>query len=167
MAAAILKASELHNLALSQGEVVDYFGVTAEELWRARAKLALLPVARSMYLKALKASRERGRDRFLERTSSFIKRISASLNLPPEVAKLAMSFIETSLKSERGEGLRKDLNGKRPEAVAAAAVYLAANILGYDEVSQKSVARVVKLKESNVRKHYRFLIDNVTILVYV
>lgn len=164
VAAAILKACEIHNVAVAQGEVLELLGVTTQELWRARSKLAGIEAIRSLQAQAIR----RGRGgRLLERTYQFVDRIVGELGLPGEVAELARKVVEASLRAERRPGLRKDLHGKKPEAVAAAAVYLAARLLGRDDVTQKAVAEVVKLRESNVRKHYRFLIDNVAIVVYV
>jgi transcription initiation factor TFIIB len=167
VAAALLKAAEIHDIPLAQGEVLEFLGVTLDELWRARTKISSVDVAKKLYIKSLKSKRARGNNRFVERASVFIQRITAQLGLPPEVALLARRIVEESLKAERKPGQRKDLNGKRPEAIAAASVYLSARLLGYDNVTQKSVASAVKLKDNNVRKHYRFLIDNVAIVVYV
>ncbi|MCE4609078.1 MAG: hypothetical protein GSR72_01210 [Desulfurococcales archaeon] len=60
----------------------------------------------------------------------------------------------------------KPLPGKKPEAIAAAAVYLTARLMNFD-VSQKEVADIVWIKESNVRKAFRFLIEDLTIMVYL
>ncbi len=164
VAAALLKACEIHNVAVAQGEVLELLGVSPSDLWKARARLSQSSAARRLQVQAL--ARSRG-GRLLERTAQFIERIVGQLGLPGEVAGLAREIVEASLRAERRPGQRKDLHGKRPEAVAAAAVYLAARLLGHDSVTQKVVADAVKLKESNVRKHYRFLIDNIAIIIYV
>ncbi|MEB3773469.1 MAG: hypothetical protein GSR86_00905, partial [Desulfurococcales archaeon] len=59
----------------------------------------------------------------------------------------------------------KSLIGKRPEIIAAASVYLVARLYGYENVTQKVVAEIVGAKESNVRKIYRFLMDNTVVMV--
>ncbi|MGC9071232.1 MAG: hypothetical protein ACP5HK_00830, partial [Acidilobus sp.] len=73
----------------------------------------------------------------------------------------AVEFIRKSL-----EAPGKTPYGKKPEALAAAAVYLVARLNGY-EVSQTDVAEVVNLKESTVRKLYRFLMDGMVVVVDV
>ena len=163
VAAAILKAAEIHNVALPQGEVEEALGLRQGELWKARAKLMESPLARQIARRALSRG---GPDRLLARAKSHIVAVTGRLGLPPEVAQLASKVLEGSMRAERAPGQKKDLHGKKPEAVAAASVYLAARLLGY-EITQKQVADAARIKESNVRKHYRFLIDNIVVLVYM
>ena len=85
----------------------------------------------------------------------------SELELEREVYKLALEFVKASLSSG------KNLYGKKPETIAAAAVYLAARLYGHENVNQSSIARVVKIKESNVRKLYRYLMDGVVVLVAI
>ena len=160
VAAAILKACEIHNVAVAQGEVLELLGVTNQELWRARSRLASIDSVKSLQAQALR--RGRG-SRLLERTYQFIDRIVGELGLPGEVAALARRVVEARFSGVR----RVELAGKAPEAVAAAAVYLAARLLGREDVTQRAIGEVVRLRESMVRKHYRYLMDGLVIIVYV
>ena len=161
VAAALLKACEIHNVAVARGEVLEALGIDEGKLWTATRLLS-----ESGALKPLRAVLTRN-GRRLERTYQFVDRIVGELGLPGEVAELARKVVEASLRAERRPGLRKDLHGKKPEAVAAAAVYLAARLLGREDVTQRAIGEVVRLRESMVRKHYRYLMDGIVILVYV
>ena len=155
VAAAVSKAVELHNLGIPQSRILEALDVSENMLWQAKKRLhdsGALEVYRRLRMPAS--------ERLLARVQVFIGRITGELGLDMKVYRLAMEFVKASLRETR-----KNLYGKKPETVAAAAVYLAARLLGYEEVNQAKVAETVGIKESNVRKLYRYLIDNMVIIV--
>jgi len=160
LAAALEKVVEVLNLGISKGEIKAYFEIDDNDLWEGMRKLnetGALDV-----LKYVEADKYRNStDRVLERTLTYIVRILSALNLPQNLSTQALDFVRKSL-SVAG----KTPYGKKPEALAAAAVYLVARLNGY-EVSQTDVANVVNLKESTVRKLYRFLMDGMVVVVDV
>jgi transcription initiation factor TFIIB len=157
VAAALEKVVEVYNLSISKGEVEQFFDIDDNDLWDGLKKLNEVG--------ALEALRQviaaEGRSRVLERSFTYINRIASSLSLPPAVAQDALRFIRESLSTPG-----KTPYGKKPEALAAAAVYMVARLYGY-EISQSDVAKVVGIKESTVRKLYRFLMDDMTVVVDV
>jgi len=59
----------------------------------------------------------------------------------------------------------KTLHGKSAEAIAAALLYITARLVNVD-VSQKQLARMLNISETNVRKAFKFLIEDQVILVF-
>ncbi len=158
VAAALRKVVQMYNIAISQSEIEEFFDINDNDLWEGLRKLydsgALSPAEGLVDTSG-------GAKRLLERSSTYINRITSTLNLPPIIGQQALEFIRKSL-----EVTWKTPYGKRPEAIAAASVYLVARLHGY-EVSQSDVAKVVGIKESTVRKLYRFLMDGMVVLVDV
>ncbi|WP_048812753.1 TFIIB-type zinc ribbon-containing protein [Acidilobus saccharovorans] len=157
VAAALEKVVEVYNLSISKGEIESFFEIDDNDLWDGLKKLN--DVGALDMLKVVVASE--GQGRVLERSFTYINRIASSLSLPQQVVQDSLNFIRKSL------GVAgKTPYGKKPEALAAAAVYLVARLNGY-EISQSDVAKVVGIKESTVRKLYRFLMDNMVVVVDV
>ena len=160
VAAALEKVVEVYNLGISKGEIKAYFDIDDNDLWEGLRRLGeagALDIA-----KVAEADRFRNStERVLERTLTYVTRILSALNLPHNLSVQAMDFIRKSLQIPG-----KTPYGKKPEALAAASVYLVARLNGY-EVSQTQVAEVVNLKESTVRKLYRFLMDGMVVVVEV
>ncbi|MEB3780056.1 MAG: transcription initiation factor IIB family protein [Desulfurococcales archaeon] len=153
VAAALSKAVELYNWGLPQSRILELLGVSEAMVWSAKKRLYEAG-ALSLY-----KYRPAG-DRLLARVQVFAEMITRQLGLDMKVYRLAMEFVKASLRETR-----KNLYGKKPETVAAAAVYLAARLLGHEDINQAKIAETVGIKESNVRKLYRYLIDNMVILV--
>ncbi|MCE4603794.1 MAG: transcription initiation factor IIB family protein [Aeropyrum sp.] len=165
VAAAVVKAVEVHGIPISRGEICRALGVSESAVQKAALILSDTHIVRMLTRKSIKNAKSKGTSVKLERIDEFINRLVTNLDLGYDVKKLAMEFVRTSLRAEGYPG-RKNFDGKKSAALAAAAVYLAARLLGHD-LSQKKVAKVLELRESNIRKHYRFLMDNVAIVVYV
>ncbi|MGC9210396.1 MAG: hypothetical protein ACP5FT_03945 [Acidilobus sp.] len=160
VAAALEKVVEVYNLGISKGEIKEFFDIDDNDLWEGIRRLS--DSGALDLVKRAEADRFRNStERVLERTLTYITRIVSSLNLPYNLTQQAVEFIRKSL-----EVPGKTPYGKKPEALAAAAVYLVARLNGF-EVSQTDVANVVNLKESTVRKLYRFLMDGMVVVVDV
>ncbi|MFZ8795270.1 MAG: hypothetical protein ACO2O2_15515 [Acidilobaceae archaeon] len=156
VAAVILKVIERYNLDITQNEVLERLDVDQLCVWEAKNKLHEKGVL-AEFVKTIYG--ERGQERLLGRVETYVAKIVSELKLGDEVRRTAMEFIRATQRN------RKNLYGKRPETIAAAAVYLVARLYGYDHVNQDMVARVVKIKGSNVRKLYRYLMDGMVVLV--
>ncbi len=160
VAAALEKVIELYNLGVSKGELVDFFEINDDDLWEGLRRLNESGALEGLRAVTLGSSGD-AYAKLLERSMTYVNKIVSELSLPQQVANDSLTFIRTSLRSGN-----KVPYGKRPEAIAAAAVYLVARLHGYD-ISQASVAKVVNLKESTVRKLYRFLMSDMTVVVDV
>jgi len=156
VAAAILKVVEKHNLSISQNEVLELLEVDQACVWNAKNKLhekgVLTEFSKRIYGQG-------GQERLLNRVETYVLKLVSELGLSDEVRRDAMEFIRATQRNG------KNLYGKRPETIAAAAVYLVARLHGYENINQSVVAKVVKIKESNVRKLYRYLMDGMVVLV--
>ncbi len=161
IAAAFAKVVELYNLNISQSEIEEFMGIDNNKLWEGKKKLndlGILPKYR--FIESENYGYINSNDRMLTRVVTYINRIVSSLNLNQNIIEQSISFVKESLSSG------KNLYGKKPEAIAAAAVYLVSRLNGYD-ISQKEIADTVSIKESTVRKLYKFLITNMTVVVYI
>ncbi len=154
VAAALHKAVEIHNEAVNSRELYEILDVTEREVWRAKKKLndagsfAVIEVKRDS-------------SRLRKRVETYIELTIDQLGLPKSMYSLCIEFLDVALAPRW-----KSLYGKKPEVVAAVVVYFVARLLGY-QVSQKRVAEIAKVKESNIRKLYRYLIDGTATLVAV
>ena len=160
VAAALEKVVELYNLGISKGEIKAFFNIDDNELWDGIKKLNDAGALDAIKAAQASVGPARGQ-RSLERVLTYINRIVDQLGLPHPIKLQALDFVRKSL-SVPG----KTPYGKKPEAIAAAAVYLVARLNGF-EVSQSDVARAVDLKESTVRKLYRYLMSDVVVVVDV
>lgn len=156
VAAALLKVIERYNLSISQNEVLELLDVDQVCVWNAKNKLhekgVLAEFSKTIYGHG-------GQERLLSRVETYILKIISELKLRDEIRRDAMEFIKVAQKNG------KNLYGKRPETIAAAAVYLVARLHGHENINQSTVAKVVKIKESNVRKLYRYLMDGMVVIV--
>ncbi len=156
VAAAILKVIERYNLDIAQNEVLELLEVDQICVWEAKNKLhekgILADFVKTIYSKG-------GQERLMCRVETYVMKLISELKLGDEIRRSAMEFVKAAQRNG------KNLYGKKPETIAAAAVYLTARLYGYDNVNQDIVARVVKIKGSNVRKLYRYLMDGMVVLV--
>lgn len=81
--------------------------------------------------------------------SQYVPKFASALGLSPKVQKEAVKIIKKALK----KGL---ISGRGPTGVAAAAVYIAATLLG-ERRTQKEVAEVAGVTEVTIRNRYREL----------
>ncbi len=185
VAAAVMIAVELINLPIPKNEILEYFrtrlGYRPEvsknlehEIWVMMKKISDYGIKRNI-MKVLSEDYNRRnsisrRSRQFERVKTFVRYIVSELilrekypGMTQHVASQTIKLLDAILNGPETRYM-KALPGKKPEAIAAAGVYLTARLLNF-EVSQKEVAEIVAIKESNVRKAFRFLIENLTILV--
>ncbi|MEM0340567.1 MAG: transcription initiation factor IIB family protein [Acidilobaceae archaeon] len=155
MAAIIHKIVEKYNLGVSQQEILEKLEVEAFDMWNAKMKLS-----QSGVLSALSRndSTTPGTERMLNRIDTYITKAVQEFGLPMEIRSYSLDFLKAVTKSG------KSLYGKKPEAVAAATIYLIARLFGFD-LSQAEIAKVLKIRESSMRKLYRFLIDDMVVLI--
>jgi len=159
VAAAVKEAMDLHGYTMPISRILDAFNITKSDLWRGTRALSEAGVLGSLW--SVNYRMGRGRlSRHIEMTKNFIIKAVGDLHLPMEVAMLANDIIDKIV--EMGKGLE----GRRPEALAGAAVYLAARLYGY-RVSQREVARVLSVMESTIRKQFRFILSDLVIIVKV
>ncbi|MCX8195724.1 MAG: hypothetical protein N3F67_01370 [Acidilobaceae archaeon] len=161
VAAATLKVIQARNLGIPRNEVLDLLGVTEDCVWKATNKLYKRGVVKELNKNVY---RQGGHKRLLERVETYVSSLVNEIGIEePSMRELvrrdSMRFVETAIK------IGKNLYGKRPETIAAASVYLVARLHGYDNVNQALVAEKMKIRESNVRKIYRYLIDGMVVLV--
>jgi transcription initiation factor TFIIIB Brf1 subunit/transcription initiation factor TFIIB len=130
-------------------------------MWNIKKELTsagIIPRIRRSYLSQLRHSRQA---RLVERVNSFIKSIVSNLDVDQAtknaVARVASELIRISVKNG------KSLYGKMPEALAAASIYIVARLLDVD-ITQKDVAKLAGVSETNIRKAFRFLLENQAII---
>ncbi|MEM1927742.1 MAG: transcription initiation factor IIB family protein [Acidilobaceae archaeon] len=156
VAAIIHKIVEKYNLGISQQEILEKLEVEAFEMWNAKTKLN-----QSGALAVLASGpRGLGVDRILARIDTYITKAVQELGLPMDVRSHSLEFLKTVVRNG------KSLYGKKPEVVAGATVYLIARVFGFD-LSQADVARALKIRESSIRKLYRFLMDDMVVLIAI
>ncbi|MGC9134009.1 MAG: hypothetical protein C0171_05990 [Caldisphaera sp.] len=161
VAAALAKVVEVYNLNISQSEIEEFMGIDNNKIWEGKKRLNDLGILQEFrYIEAQKVNYADNKDRMLTRVVTYINRIVSTLNLDQQVIEESIRFVNNSIMSG------KTLYGKKPEAIAAAAVYLISRLNGYD-ISQKEIANSVSIKESTVRKLYKFLIGNMAVVVYL
>ena len=161
---ALKKALALHNLPIGENELYNAASIEIPEastqefrnyVWRIMKRMSdygITSVPRTSYaVPGIKAR--------LTRIEGFVVRLLADLGLPMNLRPPTMKFLEAVVRAG------KSLYGRRPEAVAAAAVYLIARLNGYEHVTQKLVASVYNLSEANVRKTFRYLLEDIVIIV--
>jgi transcription initiation factor TFIIB len=159
VAAAIKEALNLHGYSLPLTRILEALGISKSELWKGTRELSESGVLSRLW--SANYALGRGRlARHIDLTKNFIVKATGDLHLPMGVALLASEIIDKIV--EMGKGLE----GRRPEAIAGAAVYLAARLHGY-RVSQRDVARVLSVMESTIRKQFRFILSDLVIVVKV
>ena len=180
-AAAVITAVRLTNLPVPRNKILEYFrdmfagrlDVSKDlehEIWTMMRKLSEYGIKKGLMRIIMQEQRRRGGRYLFDRVKTFVRLIVSELEwsgkypgLDQRLANATIDLLETILYKS---GVMKPLPGKKPEAIAAAAVYLTARLMNFD-VSQKEVADIVWIKESNVRKAFRFLIEDLTIMVYL
>lgn len=157
--AAIKEALNLHGYSLPLTRILDALGISKSELWKGTRKLSESGVLSRLW--GANYALGGGRlARHIDLTKNFIVKATGDLHLPMEVALLASEIIDKIVE------MGKSLEGRRPEALAGAAVYLAARLHGH-RVSQRDVAKVLSVMESTIRKQFRFVLSDLVIVVKV
>ncbi len=161
---ALRKAITFHNLPIGENELYNAASIEIPEattqefrnyVWKIMKRMSdygIMSVPRTTYaVPGIKAR--------LTRIERYVIRLLYELRLPMSLRSPTMKFLEAVVRAG------KSLYGRRPEAVAAAAVYLIARLNGYENVTQKLVASVYNLSEANVRKTFRYLLEDIVIIV--
>lgn len=167
VAMALIKALEVHQIPMSSEEVRRALGLEGDQynryLWKA-LKLISERVNLARKDVDLAATQSRGRPsvgcaNLLPRVDAFIHRGVVKLNLPIWLEERAARLLRDLLEVDG-----KSLCGHKPEAVAAAAVYIASRLYGF-EVNQKSVAKALGIRDTTLRKQQKFLLSGVVLLI--
>ncbi|MCE4601479.1 MAG: hypothetical protein F7C38_08015 [Desulfurococcales archaeon] len=165
--AAVRKALALHNLPVGESELYEAAANEAPEarspsfkryVWKIMTKINSYGIVPPVHYSYSSISGVQNR---LKRIDRYIIRLLDELDLPMTLRLPANKFLETVMKTG------KSLYGRKPEAIAAAVVYLIARLHGFEHVTQKTVANVYKLSEANVRKTFRYLLEDTVIIVGV
>ncbi len=157
--AAIKAAVQLHMYSIPQAKILEALGITKTHLWRGIRELNDSGVLGRIWSMNYVAGKGR-LSTHIDMMRSFVIKATGDLKLPHEVARLALRILDKVV--EMGKGVE----GRRPEALAGAAVYLAARLYGY-RVSQRDVARTLSVMESTIRKQFRFILSDLVIIVKV
>ncbi len=159
-----LPRNMLYNAFLQIPQVSD--NVSVEEVkkleWKIKKFLSENNITRLIRSQRTVIRTKRNRtDTMLKRVDSFIRLITSDLaqkGIIMERDKTLIATRSSQLLRILVNVFHKSLAGKKPEAIAAAMVYMVARLHNY-EVKQSDVARSVSLKENNVRKAFRFLLS--------
>lgn len=165
VAMALIKALEIHQIPMSSEEVRRALGLEGDQynkyLWK-----ALKIINEKNGLRGLMTSKRPNEKRsnigcasLLPRIDTFIHRAVVRLNLPTWLEERASRLLRDVL-----EVGGKSLCGHKPEAVAAAIVYIASRLYGF-EVNQKSVAKALGIRDTTLRKQQKFLVNGVVLLI--
>lgn len=139
--AAIFAAARINGYSISSNDIIENLGVSKERLWAAYRTLTF----------KLNISKRVGKQR-PPKPTEYIARIASKLGLSSQVETLA-----TRIAAELSRtGLAQ---GKPPQAIAAAAVYLASILLN-EKRNQTQVARVINVTDATIRNRYRDIVDN-------
>ncbi|MET1101581.1 MAG: TFIIB-type zinc ribbon-containing protein, partial [Pyrodictiaceae archaeon] len=137
MAAAIVIAARINRHELSMYEVAKALGVNKDRVWAAYRRI----VSRL----GVQAARP-------PNPSAFVERITSQLGLSSQVSTLAMKLVSLLIETRIAQG-------KPPQALAAAAVYLASILLD-EKRNQTQVARTIGVTDATIRNRYRDIVDN-------
>lgn len=164
VAMALIKAFEIHQIPMSSEEVRRALGLEGDQynkyLWKALKLINEKNGLRGLSAKRLGEGRPNiGCASLLPRIDTFIHRAVVQLNLPAWLEERASRLLRDVL-----EVGGKSLCGHKPEAVAAAIVYIASRLFGF-EVNQKSVAKALGIRDTTLRKQQKFLVNGVVLLI--
>jgi len=120
------------------------FSVDKDRLWLVLRKIYSENLARSVY----------------QDPRMFIDRVATAIDVPPEAIAFARRLVFTAL--SRGIGVSRS-----PLTLAAASVYIGANIFGDRRYTQKEIASAAGVGEVSVRNNYMLLLSKLTIDVYL
>jgi transcription initiation factor TFIIB len=136
LAAAVI-AARLENHPLTMRDAERIFGVDANSIWRAYRNIV---------------TRLKVRVYKPPRPHIYIPKIVSNLKLPAEVETLAIKLADILAATKLSQG-------KPPEAIAAASVYLASILLD-SKRNQLEVASAINVTDATIRNRYRDIVDN-------
>jgi len=168
---ALSKARELHNKTVTDGEIEEALAKvmlrygfqdekTAIDTVQSAKWIVMRNFARYGVLRKLKFIQYSPTPRIVVRVRTHVNDLVQKLNMSPRVANSAIKFF--MIQYESG----KSFVGRKPEAVAAALVYIFGRLYNYD-VTQRDVAQAARIKEANVRKTMKHLLNGSVIVVFI
>ena len=137
LAAAAVIASRIEGHSLTMRDVAEALGLSRQEVWKAYRKIV---------------TKLRVRVAAPPRPQMYVSKIASKLKLSGEVEALATRF--TIMLTKTGIA-----QGKPPEALAAAAVYVASILLD-EKRNQQKVAQAIGVTDATIRNRYRDIVDN-------
>lgn len=137
LAAAAVIAARIERHPLTMRDVAELLGLDSQNVWRAYRRIV---------------TRLKVRITAPPKPQMYVSRIVSKLGLSGEVEALATRFTFMLARS----GLAQ---GKPPEALAAAAVYVASILLD-EKRNQLAVAKSIGVTDATIRNRYRDIVDN-------
>jgi len=137
IAAAAIIASRIERYPLSMKDTAQKLRVNTQALWRAYTSIH----------RKLKV-----RTTSIPRPSMYISKIASKLNLAGEVETLAYRISRFLVSTGIAQG-------KPPEALAAASVYVASILLDQKR-NQMFIAKAINVTDATIRNRYRDIVDN-------
>ena len=137
IAAAAVIAARIERHPLSMKHVSNELDVDQHALWRAYRTIV---------------KKLRVRTAAVPRPSMYVSRIASKLGLGSDVEALAYRFTDLLVRTGIAQG-------KPPEALAAAAVYVSSILLDKKR-NQIDIAGVVGVSDATIRNRYRDIVDN-------
>ena len=136
IAAALIIAAKINRIPTTITEVAGKLGISKERVWTAyRELIANLRVKLATHNPQL-----------------YVPKIVSKLGLSQPVETLANKIVYMLIRTGIAQG-------KPPQAVAAAAVYLASILLD-EKKNQSQVAKVIGMTDATIRNRYRDVVDN-------
>ncbi len=136
IAASIFAAARINSYTLTMKDIVEIVDTDIQRAWHAYRRLI---------------ERVRVRSRPLG-PAHYVSQVVSKLKLSSRVENLALRFTQLLIRS----GLAQ---GKPPQPLAAAAVYLASILLD-EKRNQSEVAQAVNVSDATIRNRYRDIVDN-------
>jgi len=137
LAAAAVVAARIERHPLTMRDAADILGLNEQDVWKAYRRIV---------------TRLKVRVTTPPKPQMYVSRIASKLGLSGEVEALATRF--TVLLARTGLA-----QGKPPEALAAAAVYVSSILLDQKR-NQLTVAKAIGVTDATIRNRYRDIVDN-------
>lgn len=137
LAAAAVVAARIERHPLTMRDVAETLGLSEQDVWRAYRRIV---------------TRLKVRVAIPPKPQMYVSKIASKLGLNGEVEALATRF--TIMLARTGLA-----QGKPPEALAAAAVYVSSILLDQKR-NQLTVAKAIGVTDATIRNRYRDIVDN-------
>ncbi|ALL00150.1 transcription initiation factor IIB [Pyrodictium delaneyi] len=137
LAAAAVVAARIERHPLTMRDVAETLGLSEQDVWRAYRRIV---------------TRLKVRVTTPPKPQMYVSKIASKLGLNGEVEALATRF--TIMLARTGLA-----QGKPPEALAAAAVYVSSILLDQKR-NQLTVAKAIGVTDATIRNRYRDIVDN-------
>jgi transcription initiation factor TFIIB len=148
IAAALYAASRIEKHTITMKDIAQALDVDVRRAWNAFQKI-VAKLEQNLRLRMTGPMRP----------EMYVSQVASKLKLSSQAESLAYRF--AALLSKTGIA-----QGKPPQPLAAAAVYLA-SILMDEKRNQSEVAKIVGVSDATIRNRYRDIVDNFYIEVYL